>query len=246
MLPARTGELVYVALLRMRLGIPTVSAAANFGTAFLMDLAALGPLILWAAALLGSGTKLSPAAVVAGGAVITAVSLAVLFFLPAVLRFGAAAADRCRARFGMTLLGRLGRIMSDAGVEVARIENRRALAAVYLLSVAVRVCKYAALYSLLAALLIPKGYSPAALSPALVFVGLCSAEMAASLPMSGIAGFGAYEGTWALVFALLGFPGDLAMTTGVAHHLVTQAFAGVLGIAAGCALYAMSPLRLRE
>jgi len=222
-----------------------VSAATNFGTAFLMDIAALGPLILAAALMLGSGSGLSPGAVVAGGIVVTAASAAVLFFLPALTGVAGSVAERVHARFGIGLFERVRRGLTEAGVEVRRIESRRALIAVFLLSIGVRVCKYAALYALLAALLIPAGYSPATLSPARVFVGLCSAEMAASLPVSGIAGFGAYEGTWALVFALLSFPADLAMTTGVAHHLTTQAFAAILGIAAGSLLYAMRPLPMR-
>jgi uncharacterized protein (TIRG00374 family) len=245
MLPARSGELVYIALLRARLGIPTVSAAANFGAAFLLDLAALGPLILAAAVMLGAGPGISAGVVVAGGAIILAVSLSILLFLPAVLSAGSRIAASLGVRLRLPVLAKAAGMLAEVRSEVARMDRRGTLFAAFLLSLGVRICKYAALYALLAALLLPRGYTLHSMSPARVFVGLCSAEMAASLPMSGVAGFGAYEGTWALVFALLGFSKEMAMTTGVTHHLVTQIFAATLGIAAAIILWLVRPLPVR-
>jgi len=79
------------------------------------------------------------------------------------------------------------------------------------------------------ALVFPIGFSLYELSVPKVFVGIVSAEFAASLPLSGIAGFGAYEGTWAFVFRLLGFSGDLADLTALTHHLFTQIYGYLLG-----------------
>jgi hypothetical protein len=53
--------------------------------------------------------------------------------------------------------------------------------------------------------------------------------LAASLPVSGIGAFGAYEGAWAAAFELLGFPGHLAKLTAVSHHLFTQVYGYSLG-----------------
>ena len=61
-------------------------------------------------------------------------------------------------------------------------------------------------------------------------MGACGAEFSASLPISGIAGFGAYEGTWAIIFTILGFPQKLAITTGISHHLITQVWGYSLGV----------------
>ncbi|PID74179.1 MAG: hypothetical protein CSB32_02110, partial [Desulfobacterales bacterium] len=62
-----------------------------------------------------------------------------------------------------------------------------------------------------------------------VFLGISASEFAASLPISGIASFGVYEGTWSLVFELLGFPGNIAKLTAVSHHLFTQVYGFGLG-----------------
>jgi len=49
LLPARTGELVYIYLLRTRLGVELGAATASFALAFLFDIMVLGPLVVLAA-----------------------------------------------------------------------------------------------------------------------------------------------------------------------------------------------------
>ncbi len=103
---------------------------------------------------------------------------------------------------------------------------------VLVLSLGVRCCKYLSLYVLLLALVLPLGYLPGDFPLPKVFLGLTTAELAASLPISGIAGFGAYEGAWSLVFQLLGYPEKLSALTSISHHLLTQTFGYSLGGAA--------------
>ncbi len=85
-----------------------------------------------------------------------------------------------------------------------------------------------------------------ALAP-LLLVGawaLVSGEMAASLPVSGIGGFGAYEGTMTFVLVMLNFSTDLAATLAISHRLFTQVYGllqGVVGL-----LILMLPMFNRE
>ena len=58
---------------------------------------------------------------------------------------------------------------------------------------------------------------------------MIAAELSASLPVSGIAGFGAYEGTWTFVFQLLGYSEKLSVVTSISHHLITQVYGYGLG-----------------
>ena len=76
------------------------------------------------------------------------------------------------------------------------------------------------------------GIGPRDLLPASVFWGVCAAEVAASLPVSGLAGFGAYEGAWTIAFYNLGLTKELAAMTGVAHHLFTQVYGYSIGVLA--------------
>ena len=62
-----------------------------------------------------------------------------------------------------------------------------------------------------------------------MLVGLVAAESSASLPVSGIAGFGAYEGVWAFTFEFLGFPEKIAQLTAISHHLFTQLYGYSIG-----------------
>ncbi len=93
-----------------------------------------------------------------------------------------------------------------------------------------RVAKYSGFYILFCALLLPLGYSVEQMPFASVLIGISSAELAASLPVSGIAGFGAYEGAWALTFEMLGFPKEIASLSAISHHLFTQVYGYLLGM----------------
>ncbi len=230
-LPARLGTAVYLYITTGRLGIPFGAASSSFALPFLFDLLALAPLLALAALGLGTGAGPPPWWLAAGGAALAGLTLAGLGVLPRAARAAAELAGAFRPA------GRERREKWKSALLAAEGEMRLARAGgvygkLFLLSLMVRLCKYAALYAFLWALVAPRGISLGAASLPRVFVGLVSAEMAAALPVSGLAGFGAYEGTWALVFRLLLFPPGLAASTGVAHHLFTQVYGYTLGAAA--------------
>ena len=231
LLPARMGTLVFIYLANSRLGVPFAAATSGFSLSFIFDLIALAPLLVLAAAGAGAVGNFSPTAMLLAGGVFTVAMVAVLFLLPQLFR----GAGRLLAV--LPVLPRRQRAAWAAAVGGVADEIRRAQSAgVYVrllaLSVLVRVAKYGPLYVFLYALLAPIGYTWAQLPVARVFLGLCAAELAASLPISGIAGFGVYEGAWALVFQMLGFPGKIAKLTSISHHLFTQVYGYGLGAAA--------------
>ncbi len=87
LLPARTGELVYIYLLRAKLGVELGAATASFALAFLFDLTALAPLLVAALLLAGTGIPFSPWVLAAAGGLLLLALLA-LRLLPAALRLG--------------------------------------------------------------------------------------------------------------------------------------------------------------
>jgi len=231
LLPARIGTLVYVYLVTARLGVPFGAAASSFALAFLFDLIALAPMIAVAALLVGSAGQLSRTVAIAGGVVLLLIASAAIYALPALARLAGEMVWRLPLIHSRhRAIGRDALYQTDADLRKAREAGiyGRLLA----LSVLVRICKYGSLYALLFALLQPMGYELSQLSVPKVFLGLCSAEIAASLPISGIAGFGAYEGAWAWVFGLLGFPQHTANLTAITHHLLTQVYGYLLGAVA--------------
>jgi uncharacterized protein (TIRG00374 family) len=232
LLPARIGTLAYIFVLHTRLGVPLVQATASYALVFLMDILAIVPLIL-AALLMTLGAAALPVWPLAAAALcLAALTIALTLMLPRIarktarlLRPDAREVDGPRRRW-------LAQQLDQVAGEVDAAREAGLYGPVLCLSVLIRLAKYGALYIFLYALLQPLGYAWVDLNPLRVFLGLCAAELAASLPVSGIGAFGAYEGAWAAAFQLLGFPGELAKLTAVSHHLFTQVYGYGLGMLA--------------
>jgi hypothetical protein len=202
-----------------------------------------------AALFVGTGTGLSAPALVAGGLILLAGTLVVLGALPRLVRVGAWLVGRLRF-LGEQRVGAWTQAVREAEADIVLARRLGVYIRLVVLSVLIRLAKYGSLYVFLYALVEPIGYGFAELHPPRVFLGLCASELAASLPVSGIAGFGVYEGAWALVFRLLGFPGEFADLTAVSHHLFTQVYGYSLGALALLVLllpvFRYEPRRLSE
>ncbi len=231
LLPARLGTLIFIYLANSRLGVPLPAATATFSLSFVFDLIALAPLILAAALGVGAAGRISPAALVAGGGVLAAATVAVLYLLPWMFRWSGRLVE-WTPFLSPELRRKLDQGLASVGDEIRKAKEGGVYLRVLVLSLLVRLAKYGSLYVFLFALLAPRGYDWGQLSIPRVFIGLCASELAASTPVSGIAAFGAYEGTWAAVFSILGFPGDIAKLTSISHHLFTQVYGYLLGAVA--------------
>jgi uncharacterized membrane protein YbhN (UPF0104 family) len=227
LLPARLGTLVYIYLVRTRLGVPMAPVLSSFAHAFLFDIIALALLILPAIILAGLGNN-SGLVLIGAGIALALLSIAFLLILP---KF----CDLCSAVLGRSAIlplewqSTLNRLINETGRQLRHTRASGCYWRILALSFGVRCCKYTASFMLFLGLVLPLGFAVGDFPPAKVFLGLCSAELAASLPISGIAGFGAYEGAWALVFQLLGYSEHLAITSSISHHLITQVYGYSLG-----------------
>lgn len=232
LLPARLGTLIYIVLVTTRLGVPGSAATSSFSISFLLDILVIAPMVLAAVFAAGSAAMGGTPVLVIAAVALGGLSLLLLLVLPRAFAWAAAA---CGA-LPTSVRGRCERALLQAGDDVREVWRSGLSMQVLVLSVLVRVTKYASLYVFLFALVHPLGYGWDALPLSRVFLGICAAECAASLPISGIGGFGAYEGAWTLVFRLLGYPVQIAMLTSVAHHLFTQVYGYGLGALALLAL----------
>jgi uncharacterized protein (TIRG00374 family) len=228
-LPARLGTLSFVYLATSRLGIPLSSSVSSFALSFLFDIAALVPMVAAAALLVGlSHLDTALPLLLASALFLAVVTGGIIFSLP--LIFGLSG----RIAGSLPVLKNKWKnkwrdFCAEVEGELRHAREEGVFLRLFSLSLLVRLSKYGSLYVLLHAFLRPLEYGARELSPAKIFLGLVSSELAASLPVSGIAGFGVYEGTWSLVFTLLGMPAELAATTGVSHHVFTQVYGYLLG-----------------
>lgn len=228
LLPARLGTLIYIYLVQTRLGIPFGAAATSFAFAFVFDMIALAVLIIPAVLVVSSeAIALGPALIFS--ALLLVGSLATLHLLPNLLYWAQLILRNKMARF-VPLREPLVKALNGFQADVILARKQSIFWRIFALSICVRCCKYLCLYTLLLALVVPLGFTVPDFPLPKVFLGLCSAELAASLPISGIAGFGAYEGAWALVFQLLGYSEQIASLTAVSHHLVSQVYGYGLGV----------------
>ncbi len=234
LLPARMGTLVYIYLARHKLGVSWSSASASFAYSFIFDILSLGFLLLGAAFVITTST-VNPLMIIFGGFILVTGSYGALFMLPWMTL------SVSRLLPWVFFINESWRHRIDEGLKFFRndlflLQRSNQQFRVLLLSFAIRCCKYLALYILLLSLVFSYGYTELDFPLVKVVLAICSAEMAASLPVSGLAGFGAYEGTWSLVFQFLGYSKSISVLTGVSHHLLTQVYGYSLGVLALLAL----------
>lgn len=225
LLPAKMGTLVYVGLINTRLRVPLPTALSSWGYEYVLDILALFPIICVALLISSETLSVSTNSVLFAsiGASIASVVLALL--LPRMMRATTKIFDRVLSHRYPRALTKLHAIEEA----IIGMQRSRVLIPAMLLSLVIRLLKYAGLYFVLLALLFPIGYSPGSLPAATVFFGFISAEFAAALPLPSLAGFGAYQGAWSFTFQLIGFPEHIAKLTSVAHHLFTQGYAYAFG-----------------
>lgn len=231
LLPAKLGSLAYIWLCRTRLGVSWGAGSSSLAISFVFDLIALAPLLVVVGLVIAGEMGLSRVLVWGFGLAMAGGALMALFLLAPLADWAA------RLIPGLPLLATgfktdLATFVESVADDVRIANHAGIFLPVMSLSVLIRIAKYTAMYFLLLGILGPMGFGIAELPPHRGLVGLIAPEIAAALPVSGIGGFGAYEGTWAVIFHFLGLPEQLAKLTGVAHHLFTQVYGAGVGLAA--------------
>ncbi|MBI2566791.1 MAG: PD40 domain-containing protein [Candidatus Schekmanbacteria bacterium] len=235
LVPARLGELGYVALLNRGLAVGAAACLSSLAISFLFDVAALVALLLPCIAaqfLAGTGALW----MIAGGSVLAAGAS-----VAALLLFGGAplaarlierhrrARDRDHAPRYVTALvtisGELARALETT--RKAGVTGR-----VFALSIGVRSCKYLGLYAALSAITVPHFPALAKVPLAQTVFAFVGAESFAALPVPALFGFGPYEAGSTLVLGLLGFSVAEAALAMTAAHVWTQLCDYGLGLVA--------------
>ncbi|KGO35132.1 hypothetical protein JT06_04270 [Desulfobulbus sp. Tol-SR] len=231
LLPARLGGLVYLWLCRTRLGVSWGAASSSMAISFVFDMVAVAPLLIVVGLVVAGQLGISRIVIWTFGLAMIGGALIALALLAPLADLAARVTPRLPLLSGRIRAG-LAAFAASVAEDVRLTRRAGILLPVVVLSVLVRLAKYTAMYFLLLGIIGPMGFGFAELPPHKGLVGLIAPELAASLPISGIGGFGAYEGTWAVAFHFLGLPEQMAKITGVAHHLFTQAYGAGIGLTA--------------
>ena len=229
LLPARIGEFSYVALLNRRYNVRVLSGVSSLGVAVFLDFVALLAVLalLVAAPLAGS--------VAFGGLPGTAALLsAVVVFLAWALFTGVRLAARLGNRLPQPLRERRPVRQACAFLEgvadqIAAIRGSGVLLRSIVLSLGLRLSKYAGLYALYLAVT-RSNFGQFARAPVReVVAALIAGEGTASLPVPSFMSFGTYEAGGLATFAAFGFPAAQAVLVLLCLHLVSQVIDYSLG-----------------
>ena len=232
LLPARSGSLAYIVFLNRKLEVELPACASSFAFSFIFDLIGMLPLFFLAI--------ISHSLTDGGGGyhlwallgVLTLISLAVLTFLQNVLNWAAAVIEFFRTDSPgkiNALASRLSAEVRRMASDVVKVKGKKVFMRVLLLSVAIKLGKYLSLYLLLMGIAGQWADAAAKLSFHVVLFALVAAEATASLPVSGIAGFGAYEGVMTATLRQAGLSAGQAAMTPFGLHLTTQTLDYFLG-----------------
>jgi hypothetical protein len=223
MLPARLGELSYVAMLNRGYKVALPACLSSLAISFVFDLFALGLIIVgiiaFQAVFLGVqywivGTLLLLALLVV---------LLLLFLFP-----GLATMARLLAHVHAERWGRLGRLFDWCRSLLVKIVQALRAARdagitgrLALLSFGIRVTKYLGFYALFLAVVVPN-FPLIDRHIVSALVALISAEAGASMPVPAFMGFGTYEAVGMLAMIALGAERSASLIIMFSIHILSQ------------------------
>jgi len=219
LLPARIGELIFVAMLKRVCQTPAGTGLAAVALSLLLDIVILIPLLVLVALAPLTGPALRqgslPAAIL-----LTAMSVVVAVLLwpglrTFVRRFRAQAIARSWMRRPMSLL-------SDISDALDQCRRAGVLVPALGMTVVIRLLKYGGLVLLFQAVVSSPGMAGVAAGVVDVVVALIASEVGASVPVPTLMSFGAYEAGGAAAFALLGYPLAAAVMVLLTVHIASQ------------------------
>ncbi len=233
-LPARTGSLSYLVILNRIFAVDFSACLTSFTYAALFDLLALGPILAVVLAIERlRGSAVHPLLWVLGIGITLGGITAIIFLEPLFQKLSAWIERRA---FSYQLRHLWLKRVTEELVAVSRsfltLRRARLFWPLLGLSVLLRAIKYTLIYLLLYAVMAALLESSPSLPFLKIMFGIMASEVAASLPVSGIAGFGLYEGILGTVLAGQGIKTSQGIFISFAMHLLSQIFEYSLGGAA--------------
>ncbi len=226
MLPARLGELTYIAMLNRGYRVSGQACVSSLAISFVFDLVALGILIvlLIFGQLLGGVLQLWLLGALVALALLIVVLLVLLY--PAL-----AVVTRLLNRMstgGGGIVGTVGGLL--AKIHRALDDTRQAgiIGRVLGLSLGIRLAKYLGMYCLFVGV-VQTQFPDLTTRILMVLPALIGAEAGASLPVPAFMGFGTYEAAGMLALVALGATAATSFLVMLAMHVISQIIDYLLG-----------------
>ncbi len=234
LLPSRTGELIFVGMLKRYCRVPVAVGTAILALSLILDLLVLVPIlsliVLWPL----TQTAFREGAVPALILLTLSLSAAVVILGPGLRRFSTWCIKRTAQRL---ILGRVSRFIWDFSQALEHCRKGSVLGRALLLTLGIRILKYSGLVLLFKAVLLEIDDAGVIARTTDILLALIASEIGASLPVPTFMSFGAYEAGGAGALSLLGYPLGAAVLVLLSVHIASQVFDYAVGVV--CALVLM-------
>jgi len=227
LLPARTGELAYVALLNRGYRVTASNCLSSLSIAVVFDFIALGAIVFLSGLVLVFSGKSAVWLWITFAVLLAVITIAV-FGLTVILPWLSTALTR--VRFDNRLVQSGISLMTQLNQSVLSCKNAGVLIPVFYLSVAIRIFKYGGLFLLFMAVATPAFPSLSEAAWEKILGALVGAEISASLPIPALMSFGTYEAGGTLAFTALGFSEADSFLTLLGVHIWSQSIDYGLGL----------------
>ena len=235
-LPARTGELSYIYVLKRKFRFPVEIGVSTLMVALIFEVVVVFLMVIISIIIVGINRyAISSTSVILIAAGLFIIALLILVFLYKIIRFFTKIFNWIisKTRIGKNkAVQYIYKKLVDTNENIKIIQKRKIYWKVFLASVATRILKFTSYYFLIHAILKPMGYEFGDLSYWVIFLATVAAEISAVLPTHALAGFGTYEGAFALAFVALGFSSKISIIVGFNYHIINLIFTVTLGIIA--------------
>jgi len=196
-LPARTGELSYVYVLKRKFKFPVEIGVSTLMIALVFDLVIVFSMIVISIVIVGINRyAISSTNVILIAAGLLIAALLILFYLSKFIRLFIKIFDRVLSKYRIgkrKVIQYIYKKLVDTNKNIELIQKRKIYIKVYLASIPIRVLKFISYYFLIHAVLKPMGFEFSDLSFWSIFLAAMAAEFSAVMPTHALAGFGTYE-----------------------------------------------------
>jgi uncharacterized membrane protein YbhN (UPF0104 family) len=230
MLPARIGELSYVAMLNKGYRVSADVCLSSLTIAVAFDFIALLVVVLglFVKQLMIGGVAGWMLSALLSAVVITVIALVGLFVLAPWVVSELMRASDVRVKYSK-LLNSIFKLANKFSAALEQTRRSGRLLSVLSLSIAIRVLKYAGFYLLFKAVVVPSFQQLADLPMPQVVSALIGGELAASLPVPAFMSFGVYEAGGTAVLTAFGIEKVQSLIAMLSVHIWSQLFDYIFG-----------------
>ena len=227
-LPARTGELSYIYVLKRKFKFPVEIGISTLMIALVFDLVIVFSMIVISIIIVGINKyAVSSTSVILIAIALLISSLLVLFYLSKFIGFFIKIFDRTLLKHRISkskVIQYIYKKLVETNKNIELIKKRGIYWKVCLVTIPARILKFAAYYFLIHAVLKPMGFGFNDLSYWVIFLATVAGEISAVLPTHSLAGLGTYQVAFVLALVMLGFSKNISIIAGFSYHIINLIF----------------------